>query len=63
MGCGIVRTINDNEDIYLNRPIMPIYRVLNNKLKCPLIGLGTALIKTNEDMNIVYQSIVDGVRL
>ena len=33
------------------------------KIKCPKIGLGTALIKEEKDINVVYQSIVDGVRL
>ena len=36
---------------------------LNNGLKCPLIGLGTSLIKSEEDVIVVYQSIKDGVRL
>ena len=39
------------------------FKKLNNGLKCPIIGLGTALIKSEEDANVVYQSIKDGVRL
>ena len=37
--------------------------ILNNKKKCPIIGLGTALIKSEKDIDIIYQSIKDGVRL
>ena len=39
------------------------YWELNNGYKCSKIGLGTALIKTEEHKNIVYQCIKDGVRL
>ena len=51
------------EDIYLDIPIEPNPLLLNSKKKCPIIGLGTALIKNEDDSNIVYQSIKDGVRL
>ena len=57
----IIRRIFE-EDIHLETP-RPSYILLNNGLKCPVIGLGTALIKTEEDIIVVYQSIVDGVRL
>ena len=63
MGCPIFNTINDDEDILLTTPIKPNRKTLNNGLNCPIIGLGTALIKTEDDANIVYQSILDGVRL
>ena len=63
MGCGNINAINTDEDIFLNRPIRPNPIKLNNGLECPIIGLGTALIKTDEDENIIYQSILDGVRL
>ena len=36
---------------------------LNSGYNCPKIGLETALIKKEEDKNIVYQSIKDGIRL
>ena len=39
------------------------FKILNNGIKCPIIGLGTALIKNEEDIEVVYQSIKDGVRL
>ena len=42
---------------------IPEIKQLNNGKKCPIIGLGTALIKSEEDANVVYQSIIDGVRL
>ena len=29
----------------------------------PEMGLGTALIKTEGDIDVVYQAIIDGVRL
>ena len=57
----IIRRIFE-EDIHLETP-RPSYILLNNGKKCPIIGLGTALIKTEEDINVVYQSILDGVRL
>ena len=57
----IIRRIFE-EDIHLETP-RPSYILLNNGKKCPIIGLGTALIKTEEDINVVYQSIADGVRL
>ena len=58
--------------INLNKKIEDEYRRLNNGLKCPIIGLGTALIekvekddkeKKEKEREIVYQSIIDGVRL
>ena len=39
------------------------FKILNNGIKCPLIGLGTALIKSEEDIEVVYQWIKDWVRL
>ena len=53
------------EDIISSNKVRtePDYIILNNGLKCPLIGLGTALIKNEEDINVVCQSIIDGVRL
>ena len=39
------------------------FKILNNNLKCPIIGLGTALIEGEKDIDVVYQSIKDGVRL
>ena len=57
----IIRNIFE-EDLNLGNP-RPNYITLNNGLKCPTIGLGTSLIKTEEDINVVYQSILDGVRL
>ena len=36
---------------------------LNNGKRCPKLGLGTSLIKTEEDIEVVYQSIVNGTRL
>ena len=57
----IIRNIFE-EDIHLETP-RPNYIELYNGLKCPTIGLGTALIKTEEDISVVYQSILDGVRL
>ena len=50
-------------DINLNKKIEPEMKKLNNGLKCPIMGLGTALIKDEEHINVVYQSIKDGVRL
>ena len=52
----------NEEDLNLNKQILePIQ--LNNGKNCPVMGLGTALIKTEEDIDIIYQSIKDGVRL
>ena len=56
MGFGI-------PDIELDKKIEPEMKTLNNKLKCPIMGLGTALIKDEEHIDVVYQSIKDGVRL
>ena len=39
------------------------YRTLNTGRTCPIIGLGTSLIKSENEINVVYQSIVDGNRL
>ena len=39
------------------------YKELNDGEKCPIMGLGTALIKKDEDIDVVYISIKDGVRL
>ena len=36
---------------------------LNNGKTCPILGLGTSLIKTEKDIEVVYQSIVNGTRL
>ena len=36
---------------------------LNNGKTCPILGLGTSLIKNEEDIEVVYQSIVNGTRL
>ena len=52
-----------NPDIYLDRKISPEMKTLNNGLHCPIMGLGTSLIKDKEHINVVYQSIKDGVRL
>jgi diketogulonate reductase-like aldo/keto reductase len=49
--------------ISLEKKIEAKYRLLNNGRKCPIMGLGTALIKKEKDIEVVYQSIVDGVRL
>ena len=38
-------------------------KTLDKDLKCPIIGLGTILIKDKADIDVVYQSIKDGVRL
>ena len=54
-------------DIDFKKPIEPDKKTLNKTLdkdlKCPIIGLGTILIKDRDDINVVYQSIKDGVRL
>ena len=64
IGCNKTKIIEKNdEDLYLDIPIDPNPIILNNKKKCPIIGLGTSLIKNENDSNIVYQSIKDGVRL
>ena len=49
----------------MNKPkeIIPSFKVLNNGLKCPIIGIETTLIKNRKDIDIVYNSIKDGVRL
>ena len=49
--------------ISLKKKIEAEYRLLNNGMKCPIMGLGTALIKKERHIEVVYQSIVDGVRL
>ena len=50
-------------DIDFDKIIKPEMKTLNNRLKCPIMGLGTALIKDEEHIDVVYQSIKDGVRL
>ena len=54
-------------DIDFKKPIEPDKKTLNKTLdkdlKCPIIGLGTILIKERADIDVVYQSIKDGVRL
>ena len=58
------KEIKKEEIISSNKVIAePDYKILNNGMKCPLIGLGTALIKNEKHINVVYQSIIDGVRL
>ena len=49
----------------MNKPkeIISSFKVLNNGLKCPIIGIETNLIKNRKDIDIVYNSIIDGVRL
>ena len=59
MGCKQT-TVEDELDF--NEHI-PDEIILNNNKRCPAMGLGTALIKTEEDINIIYQSIIDGIRL
>ena len=49
--------------ISFNKKIEAQYRLLYNGKKCPIMGLGTALVKEEKDIEIVYQSIIDGVRL
>ena len=61
MGCGFSKP--SKEDIDFNKKIKPEMKTLNNGLKCPIIGLGTALIKDKEHIDVVYQSIKNGVRL
>lgn len=49
--------------INLDKKIKNQFIELNNGKRCPIMGLGTALIKEEKDVNVVYQSIKDGVRL
>ena len=49
-------------DIDFNQSIYG-QKVLNNGQLCPLMGLSTILIKDKDDIDVVYQSIKDGVRL
>ena len=58
MGCS-----SSKVNIDFNKKIKPEIKTLNNGLKCPIMGLGTALIKDEEHIDVVYQSIKDGVRL
>ena len=50
-------------NIITRKEIKKRFMELNNGLKCPIIGLGTAKIKNESHINVVYQSIKDGVRL
>ena len=59
MGCFFI----PDEELDFNEKIKPEMKTLNNKHKCPIMGLGTALIKDEEHIDVVYQSIKDGVRL
>ena len=59
MGCFAIQPISD---IYLNK-IRNQFIELNDRNRCPIMGLGTALIKEEKDIDVVYQSIKDGVRL
>lgn len=52
-----------SEEILLDKPIKEKYKTLNNGTTCPIIGLGTKNITKDEHINIVYQSIIDGIRL
>ena len=58
MGFGM-----SDKDIDLDRKIKPEIKKLNNGFTCPIMGLGTALINDKEKIQVVYQSIIDGVRL
>ena len=60
---GVSSSKNKTEDISFNEQIKPKYITLNNKQECPIIGLGTSLINDKNDIQIIYQSIKDGVRL
>ena len=60
MGCFAIQPISD---IYLNKRIRNQFIELNDRNRCPIMGLGTALIKEEKDVDVVYQSIKDGVRL
>ena len=60
MGCFAIQPISD---IYLNKRIRNQFIELNDRNRCPIMGLGTALIKEEKDIDVVYQSIKDGVRL
>ena len=50
-------------NINLDKRIRNQFIELNNGKRCPIMGLGTALIKEEKDIDVVYQSIKDGVRL
>ena len=45
MGCFNVNTMEKS---------IQYHKKLNNGLKCPIIGLGTDLIRSEEDVNVVY---------
>ena len=49
--------------INLRKQITKQFIELNDRNRCPIMGLGTALIKEEKDVDVVYQSIKDGVRL
>ena len=49
--------------INLKEKIKKQFIELNDRNRCPIMGLGTALIKEEKDVDVVYQSIKDGVRL
>jgi diketogulonate reductase-like aldo/keto reductase len=50
-------------DILLDEPIRPNQIVMNNGSYCPIMGMGTDCITKDEHIDIVYQSIKDGIRL
>ena len=60
-------TKEDNEDNEINKlkskkqHVLPEYKKLNNGIEIPFIGLGTSRI--NNIIDVVYNSIKDGVRL
>ena len=60
-------TKEDNEDNEINKlkskkqHVLPEYKKLNNGIEIPFIGLGTSRI--NDIIDVVYNSIKDGVRL
>ena len=55
--------IQPKSAIRLNVKIKNQFIELNDRNRCPIMGLGTALIKEEKDIDVVYQSIKDGVRL
>ena len=62
-------SLKEFEEIILDTPISPRFRMLNNGSICPIIGLGTERLLTkekedeHEQEEIIYQPIKDGTRL
>ena len=50
-------------DLLLDKPIEPKSIVMNNGLRCPIMGLGTDCITSEDHIDVIYQSIKDGTRL